>query len=463
MKACRVPLVTAVAFVALVFGGCSEDDSLAPTTIGVVQGRVTELQSGEPVSDGVVALFDVQSLAMGCGPARTTAAGAYRLVAQPGTYALVVYHDSLTVFDRTARLLEVKAGATITCDVRVIDSEMWGGDRYRIMGTVHDAVTGRPVCGAVVEDVIWYWTDVLLYENGIAPSRWATTDATGHFDVAASVASVDGEVIALGPLTVCKAGYEPFTLVGREAGWWGWPPCLPLPEGDDSTLVVEIGLRPVLPGGVGPHGAGAIRGWVTLLGTPVADVRVAVSVGCVADPDTLSDLEIFTTPIPNGFAVTDQNGAFVVSGLTPGNYAVHPAYPFGDGYVGDRYRTAADVVAGDTTDVGAVEVMLMIAPEYPEDMSVVDDTTPELRWTAIPDTLGYELLDYKVEIGVNSYITDEIIPSTPEPSWQVPSEMAFPRGAHIRWFVLARAFRASPPDTVMIADVEAAATFTVRP
>jgi hypothetical protein len=468
MDALRSPLAVTVALFLITLSGCSDDDSQAPEATGVVSGTITELGSGEPVTDAVVALLHPASLSLEGDPAATSDQGAYDIPqVAPGTYSLVVYHDSLVIFDRTARLLEVEAGVTTTCDARVLDSDLWGGNGYQIAGTVRDEETGRLVSGAFVERVGWAGMDVTWCVRGTGLPDWAATDAAGQFEISATEAvNEEGETLGLLPFTVTKSGYEPFTLVGEEEGEWYYGlGLLPVPEGDDKTLVVDIGLRPLDSDIAVPGSLGALSGRVTFLGFPAAGVSVGLSIDYVADPDTLVQLAEFTTPLPDKIAVTDEGGVFLIGNLTSGIYYIHAGYQLDDGYVS---RTGSyyphEVTAGDTTDAGDIAVELAITPALPGDHSVIDDITPEFRWAAIPDTLGYGFLEYELRVGVNSYSTDDVYERLQQPSWQVPDDLAFARGDHVRWSVSARAFSVVPPHTtVTIAAFEAAATFSVSP
>ena len=49
--------------------GCGEDNPEQPPTTGTVQGQVTELTSGEPVTDAVLILIDPVTIAVHAGPA----------------------------------------------------------------------------------------------------------------------------------------------------------------------------------------------------------------------------------------------------------------------------------------------------------------------------------------------------------------------------------------------------------
>lgn len=446
--------------------GCGEDNPEQPPTTGTVQGQVMELRSGEPVTDATLVLIGPVTIAVQAGPAATDAEGRYQMTnVAPGTYTPVVFHDSLATFDRSCGVLRVTAGEATTCNVRVQDSELWSGGGYSISGVVKDAVTGRAVSHAYVEAVAWAAGDIPAYILGIGLPDWAITDAVGHFSADVFLAvNEEGEELGLLPITVTHEEYLPFTLVGRGGDIGiGVPSLLPIPPAGDSVLAVEIDLRPIPSGGQDPSETGAVRGRVTCLGNPVAGIHVAPSLAYVAEPDTLPVTLSVTTPMPGVGTSSDSHGEFLLPGLTPGHYFIHAGYELGDGYVQWWSDTEAAILGGDTIDVGDIEVLLAMKTASPTNGSTVSDHTPELSWQAVQDTLGYSVVDYELQLAVDSYIAMWAADRIQGTTWKVLADSALAPGAHVKWWVAARAVKAGSQDTVRIADVETFSTFTVQP
>ena len=131
---------------------------------------------------------------------------------------MVVFHDSLVVFDRPARTIEVTEGTTTTWDARVQPSRLWGHYEYWIAGTVRDAQTDQPVARAYVEPAFFSGGDIATYLVGMGLPEWTITDDHGRFSIAAPIAvTTEGEEAGLLPITITRSGYESYTLAGEVA------------------------------------------------------------------------------------------------------------------------------------------------------------------------------------------------------------------------------------------------------
>jgi hypothetical protein len=274
------------------------------------------------------------------------------------------------------------------------------------------------------------------------------------------------EKIGLSPISVAKEGYEPFTLIGEGPSYWNIVPrTLPIPPAPDSVLNVTVALRPIQEGGVGPHGVGSLTGRVIFQGGPVPNVSVGLSLWSVAEPDTFRLPGTRQVPVPGKTAVTGNDGRFFIDGLTPGRYFLHPAYTYGDGYVGDPlFRSSQDpriceVSDSDTCDAGDMVVARALEPTYPLDGSVIDTVTPEFTWEPIGDT-PYDFKGYEVQYGTGYFLYAEKR-NLLEPRWQLPDTLAFEPGSHVRWTVIARAYDQAAGDTISIGEFEHISTFSV--
>ena len=441
---------------AVLGAACTEGP--APTA---VQGTVTELASGAPVAGATAVLVDVATLAPGSRLARTDARGRYRLEdLVPGDYALLLIHDYYIATDRAKPLVHVESGRVTQYDVTILGRLALGGPRYRITGTVKDAATGRPVAGAFVEPSLWALSAQDLYGviAGVTVPEWGTTDERGRFSIRAFVTTDErGRQDGLAPITVIRAGYEPFTLVGRGRAIPFFGSLLPLPA--DSTLAVTIRLRPA-----GASAPGGIRGRVIARGTglPVPGIRVGLSLFGSAHPDTLPERGPSLVPVQGKVAVTDASGAFRIEGLGPGRYVLAPAYLEDDGYAGGSpWIRAREVEVADSdtaaVDAGDVEVLTAVRPIYPADRSTIRDRAPELRWEPFADGPEYHVIAYDLTVSTG-FLAEPTDRRVADPRWQAA---AFPPGTRVQWWVSVLAVVGSPPDTVRIAEFERPASFTI--
>jgi hypothetical protein len=452
----HAPLVALIICVMLV--ACDDDDDIQPLPFGRVQGTVTRVDTGEPVIDAKIVLIDVESLLPAPETGRTDGAGAYSIAGvPPGAYAVVVYNDSLFIFDRSGPPVQVVGSGTVTADIRLLKSVLWSGFGYRIEGTVTDSMTEAPISGAFVGINAWAigtWNqDVPLITSGVTLPVSGVTDEAGRFSVLSPVLTdFGGEPVGLFPISITKAGYASFTLVGDGAvdplSVFGPP--LPLPAGHDSTLTVEVRLDPF-----DREDTGALQGRVTTLdGEPIAQVPVSMSLFEVANPDTLRDDGPAPVPVPLATAATAADGSFFVDGLTPGTYVVAAAYRPDDGYVlEDRDTELVSVAAADTADAGVMRVVAAIRPLTPVPGSRIGTTTPRFSWEPVPGADAYRL-----EWGAG-HILESIIDDLAAPEWQVPEAAPLPDGSFVRWTVTAKQ---GDPFSRVIARAEEVWTFTVE-
>lgn len=457
-------LVLATTVLCLAWAGCGDDGTKSPPAPGSVEGTLTEVNSGTPVGDATVMLIDVLELTVASEIVGTDNAGHYRIDGiAPGSYAVLVFHDSLAVREKPAPQVRVSPNKVTTFDINLVDIEFSGPGGYHIEGTVIDAQTLEPVPGAFVGQALLLQGELEGFAEGVAFLS-AVTDSFGSF----SVPALDLEFAfesGLAPITVTKEGYEPYTLIGEGPSIPGvLPPLLPFPPGDGLTLAVDISLEPLSPDGTGSHGAGAIKGRLMSFGQPVADVLVGASISAVSDPDTFRTPPVSPVPVPEGVARTDAQGRFLLEGLTPGQYWVDPAFLDNDGYVkgtfGDPLAFMCTVVDSGTCDLGVLEIGRAITPVSPQNRSTVQDTTPEFRWSPISIPPGYDFLGYEVGYGVG-YLLMDSGGLLQEPRWQVPVSKVFSPGDNVRWHVSAVAYDPSSQREVEIAAFEWPVTFSV--
>lgn len=266
----------------------------------------------------------------------------------------------------------------------------------RISGRVVDASSGEPLAGAFLGLADRARLGAYAGETSV---REDVTDAAGRFHVASIPFALDdqtGGIVQVLPLLVTRAGYAP-------AAWRHDPPA-----GDDNLDItgVEIALAPAGAGGT-------LRGRVVFADRPVPDVAVGLAFGAPLPPGAKSAL------VPEQSARTDRHGRFVIAGLAPGVYAVHPGYGAGDGWVATGVGLNAVVTVGGETDAGDQPVCREIAPLRPRPGETLADTLPRLLWAAVAEADSYGVfLDglYGGAVAV--------------PAWTPPPEAALRPGAH---------------------------------
>ena len=447
----------------LLAAGCGGGlDPEPPAETGAVEGIVVRAATQAPVRDAGLVLIDPWSLRPSCPLTLTDSNGRARFDGiSPGRYALFVYHDSLFPFERSAPLLTVRAAETTPYTVQMMKSDLWDGSGYRIAGRVIDAADGAPIAGAFVEGVFEAWDDLRLLFQGTSRPDWAITDAEGRFSITALPYTEDGIPVALEPISISRDGYEPASLGGEGPYPPDSPPSLPLPAGEDSTLIVEVRLHR-LDGGVGRHGSGGILGRLLDRGRPVPGLAVGLSLLSSSYPDTHRSAALgAAVPIQGAVAWTDAQGSFLFERLTPGLYVIHPAYLSDDGYANietGRIR----VRAGQIAVAPDIELALALLPIAPPDRAVIGERTPEFIWQAYPDSIPYPVWEYKLYVtkGQLEYIA---VGGLRESRWTMPDSLAIEPGAHIRWFVDLIGYTNDDglPETIALFDNFA--TFRIRP
>ena len=442
---------------------CGDDDGPdSPARPGTVEGMVSRIEDGSPVSGARTILIETPSIRPASFLALTDALGRYRFESVPaGDYALFVYTDDLVVFDRSHPTIHLEAGATVRQNMRLLASALWDGGGYRVEGRVIDDHTGGPIAGAFVSGAFWAWDDVAYPFQGYGLPDWGVTDAEGRYSVSVSVwTNEQGEGLGLEPISVTRIGYRPTTVTGSGPSI-GDPSlrALPMPEPPDSTLTCDVRLAAESAGGPDPRSTGAIAGRATCAGRPVVGLHVAVSLFATDRHDSIDVGHLGEqTPIQGNIAVTDAGGRFHLSGLVPGTYGVHPGYLDGDGYWLIE-SPMVQVAAADTANAGDIALARAIRPLEPAESAVLSDTTPLFRWESFSDSAGVYVYELQY---ATSHIEWSVAADLTEPRWQTPDSSAFAPGAKVRWMVQVHrrddaGKRASPAGVF-----EHAATFIVR-
>ncbi|MBP1688069.1 MAG: Carboxypeptidase regulatory-like domain [Deltaproteobacteria bacterium] len=451
----RVRHAVAIA-AAAILSSCGVDHVTSPPTTGAVEGVVSDLL-GNGLEGVTVVLVDPTTLATASPLGRTDAAGHYRIDGMTaGDYAVFLYGFRcmlVSTFARMSPLVRVEAGSTTIRHESLVGGCIWFHDTY-ISGTVTDAVTGVPLVGAYVSNVLAATIDRYAFE-GITVYSWGVTDANGQFSIVAEQGFDDSfTTIGILPISITKLGYEPVTLVGRGSGKFVSGPALPAPIPPDTALVVAVALHPLSAGAP----TGALSGRVNTPNGPIAGIHVVLSLAGIADPDTIATaakacpgqpgIEVL---VPGKSAVTDDSGRFLISNLHPGMYVVHAAIIASDGFVGDPQGLIA-VVPSDTVDAGDVRVVTALTRIAPTAGSSPPTTEPILlQWS--PPPIGVQVTRYRVQFGVNSYFLENAL-STDQSSVSIG---ALPANTAVRWYV--EAFHVTGTDSVRVGAFEEIASF----
>ncbi len=439
---------------------CEDHMNVATFVAGSLEGSVVEVTGGAPVQGVELILVDPEFLTPTSGLVTTDRNGKFKIEAvRPGDYSIFVYHDTLVVFDRSGPFVRIEEGTVSTYQIRMIGGQQGGNSGFRVSGTVLDDDTGETVVGAFVEGVYDAWNDLCPAFRGSTRSDWEVTDSEGRFSITVKAYYLDWRPVGLEPISVTRQGYLPYSLGGDGPKPGGYPPPLPMPAQDESTLVVEVRLQPLLHGGVGPDGVGKIRGRLTYLGAPVPGIRVATSMLSSAHPETLLAAPLdASVPIQGNVVITDSEGRFQIDQLIPGFYVVHPAYLPDDGYLHLDVQTLR-VESSQTTDAHDVSVIKAIGPVHPPRRAVLSSPTPRFEWQIRPESAAYEFIEYKLHVQLGNRETVTVGGLT-DTTWQLPDSLAFSPGASIRWDVevIGSTNDLNPPET--IATFETPATFT---
>jgi hypothetical protein len=437
MKTSHTALLAIVA--AAVLGACGDDDggtNPPPPAETRMQGTVISVDDLQPFPGAEIFLIDDSTMTIVAGPALSDSFGVYGFDDPPiGTFAPLLISRGQFFFDRSASHVTIVAGDTLVQDFRVFDSDFIstsGG--YKVRGVVRDGETKEPIAGASVSMSCCEMHHIL--QNYVLADE-DFTDSRGEYllESVALVIDETGMPRLIFGFGVSKEGYR--------VHYSGW---LPLPTGDDSTIVVDVDLQKGGP-------TGAIYGRVLYDGQPVPNILVGLDVVDTAlfiFPD-----ESKKGPVLGKVDTTDVNGRYSFSGLTPGFYSVDAAYRIGDGYVVDfdeRALRQLTVSAGDSLEVPDSHVKKAIALQLPVARStVLASEGLLLRWEAIPTADSYRLWLTAGHI----FETSTVVRDTNELFLEPPAEPTPNDTANIRWFV--EAFRADST----IGTSEEIATFTL--
>lgn len=376
---------------------------------GSIAGTVTDVE-GRPVHGAAISLVETASFRIVAGPFVTNATGHYegeRI--PPGRYGVLIHGaGEAYALQWTHSVVEIQPGSRAVEDITLLHFTPLPS-RYRIRGTVRDAVSHAPVVAAHVGAVYGYHEETETLLRGYTSATRGVTGADGTFEVSAGTVPWFGPASGLEPISVSAPGYEPVTLVGRGPNLPGdrynMPmPALPFPELPDSVLQVTIELRPL----AASSETGVVRGIVKHQGVPVVGVRVYLSLSAVTHMDTLpqagtgaakAGVTRVCVPLPDHSAVTDADGSFFIDRVPPGRYNAAAGYEPGDGFEPEYLPVGGitSVAAGDTAviELSPYKALLPLAPL---DGSVVTsaDSSVELQWEPLPLEPGWVLSGYSV-------------------------------------------------------------------
>ena len=437
--------------------GC--DDRVSPE-LGRVVGTVTQ-RDGTPVLGAALILVNQEALSTVAGPAVTDAAGAFDFEpVPPGTYVPLLYGvGELALFERSSHRVTVQSGSTTQYHVTLVPSEAWHAGPFYISGRIMDAVTGLPIGGAIVADILTARFELSRFAGG-ATVPWAgVTGPDGWFTVTANHFGLPEETTGLLPITVSRPNYEPYTLVGSLPSFFDPWSNLPLPSPGD-TLYTHIALQPETADG----DRGAIAGVVRAFGVPIAGVRVGLSNVIAANADTLQpqksarrDDRVWAL-VPGKTAVTDEAGRFRIEGLRPGGYFVDAAYEPDDGFTGDigsSLEIANAIVQADAVARVELKVLPSMRPLSPAAGAEAPPGFVQLQWSPAALPTGYDGLQYVVYTSSGFLLYPVMVTMAPQASIG-PFDSGW-----VRWGVYAKARNLANGYPEIIAHFETVPTFMI--
>ena len=323
--------------------GCSGDDGPAPPATGILQGVVTDLNSGQPLPGARIIVSDA-STSTPLGALTSGADGAYGVEIPPGTYTVKASrqgYDPAPPKDIAPFPVSVVAGQTTGFSIQMSTASVAGGGA--ISGRVTDGSGG--VAGVLV---------VAESRSRGCPSL---TDGNGYywiFNVPPDSYTVKAQAVQLVSSSVSVV--------------------LPA-SGQLNNVNITVSRT----------ATGAVEGHVTFLATTNIDVDVTL----------LNPMSGETVP---GLAAPTVGQNYMITSIPPGTYLARASFA-NDGKVmdpdwivknGQPYVTiGADTIDRDFSLTGAIEVLAPTNPAsstWPVD---VQGTHPLFSWAAYSSADDY--------------------------------------------------------------------------
>ncbi|MFH1845118.1 MAG: hypothetical protein ABIF77_18165 [bacterium] len=378
-----------------------EDDSPQAGVKLVLMDAVTN----EPVRDPVTTGPDGWRVFRGVPPGRFAVlvfpGGGRDLHSAPGPFDLP---HAAPKRDAGMGLLapEVAAEPYISVHPFTIVAPEYADPLPRLSGRILDAETLAPLAGAFVSDspqLGAYRDDYTIGDD--------VSDSAGIFTVGqiAFVSDPDGGGFRqAAPLYISRAGYWPRT----------WSHDATVTEANPDLAAVEIQLEPIT-----VNAAGRLIGKVSLGGALLSGVPIGLSFHGLAG----MAIEKSGVGLPGRVTRSDSSGVFQFTGLQPGQYAVHPGFLPGDGFVAaDLSPTAVPVSGSGATDMGTVQIRYEVQPLQPFHGGRIYAPLVSLRWTAVPHATRYRVFLDRSQLGTTSG-TEFVFPQGMAPS----------QGEHVWW------------------------------